>query len=163
MPRHVPRAVVDDADPLQQYRLGVIVPEVYGDDVPVWAAASRGSSGAMPVVGDLVWISLEHGDTDYPIWQLNAGTEGIDEASGEYVGKYHGLVVDNDDPLQLRRLEVSVPEVTTTAVWATASIDVENMETPAIGAGVWIQYEHAVLSAMGRSRLIPTPAPVGSE
>ena len=30
--------VVDGADPMQQSRLEVVVPEVYGDSVPVWAA-----------------------------------------------------------------------------------------------------------------------------
>ena len=66
--------VVDDIDPLQQYRLGVVVPEVYGEGVSVWAVAlSAGSS--MPIIGDLMWVSFEHGDTDYPIWQLASGAD----------------------------------------------------------------------------------------
>ena len=57
--------VVDDADPMQQSRLQVVVPDVYGDSVPVWAAASRtDDSSGSPAIGDLVWVSFEHGDTD---------------------------------------------------------------------------------------------------
>ncbi len=135
-------AVVDDADPMQQYRLGVIVPEVYGDDVSVWAVALRTGFDQMPTVGDLVWISFEHGNTDYPVWQLNAEPEGTQDATRGYVGKYHGLVVGNDDPMQAHRLEVTVPEVDPSTVWAAASDDVRYIETPEIGTGVWIEYEY---------------------
>lgn len=135
-------AVVDDADPMQQYRLGVIVPDVYGDGVSVWAVALQAGVGQMPVVGDLVWISFEHGDTDYPIWQLTDGSASTDSSTGGYVGKYHGQVVDNLDPLQQRRLEVTVPEVNPSAAWATASDDVQHLDVPDVGTGVWIEYEY---------------------
>lgn len=135
-------AVVDDADPMQQYRLGVIVPEVYGDDVSVWAVASRAGSDTMPVVGDLVWISFEQGDTDYPIWQLDAGSDEPWGASGGHVGKYRGLVVGNDDPMQQHRLEVTVPEVDASTSWATASDDMQYVETPDVGSAVWIEYQY---------------------
>jgi hypothetical protein len=137
-------AVVDGADPWQQYRLGVVVPEVYGDDVSVWAVPllPAGSGGAIPAVGDLVWVSFEHGDTDFPIWQTDSGAEQGGNAYGGYVGNYHGLVVGNDDPMQQNRLEVTVPEVDSSPAWATPSDDVRYIETSAVGSEVWVEYEN---------------------
>src|SRR4029078_632635 len=65
--------VVTDADPMQQWRLQVVVPEVYGDSVPVWAVASRSDESNSPAIGDLVWVSFEHGGSDYPVWQGGQG------------------------------------------------------------------------------------------
>ena len=43
--------VMDDADPMQQSRLEVVVPDVYGADVPVWAVAlGKVVSGAIQAV-----------------------------------------------------------------------------------------------------------------
>jgi hypothetical protein len=134
-------SVVDDADPLQQYRLGVVVPEVYGADVSVWAVALY-AGGSVPAVGDLVWVSFEHGDTDYPIWQAAAGAEEDNNASRGYIGKYRGVVVSNDDPMQQNRLEVSVPEVDSSTIWATPSDDVKYNDPPDVGATIWIEYEN---------------------
>ena len=135
-------AVVDDADPLQQYRLGVVVPEVYGDDVSVWAAALQSSGASLPAVGDLVLISFEQGDTDYPIWEpySDAGQNG--NATGGFVGKYRAAVVDNGDPMQENRLEVIVAEVDPSPMWATPSDDLRYGEVPEIGTEVWIEYEY---------------------
>ncbi len=134
-------SVVDDVDPLQRHRLGVIVPEVYGDGVSVWAAALQSSSSSLPAIGDLVLISFEHGDTDYPIWEPYSDAEHNDAPSG-YVGKYRASVVDNADPMQENRLHVIVPEIDTSPTWATASDDVRYTDTPEIGAEVWIEYEY---------------------
>ncbi len=134
-------AVVDDADPMQQSRLGVVVPEVYGDDVSVWAVALEGS-GSLPHVGDLVLISFERGDTDYPIWEPFSDTDQNDDATRGYVGKYRASVVDNADPIQENRLEVIVPEVDSSRVWATAADDVRYGDAPEIGADVWVEYEY---------------------
>jgi Type VI secretion system/phage-baseplate injector OB domain len=135
-------AVVDDADPLQLNRLGVVVPEVYGDGLSVWAAALQTSSGSLPAVGDMVLISFEHGDTDYPIWEPYSDAEQTGEATSGYIGKYRAGVVGNDDPMQENRLLVIVPEIDTSAIWATASTDVRYNDTPDIGAEVWIEYEY---------------------
>jgi Type VI secretion system/phage-baseplate injector OB domain len=134
-------AVVDDADPLQSNRLGVIVPDVYGDGVSVWAAALQGSS-SLPAVGDMVLVSFEHGDTDYPIWEPYSDAEQNGDATSGYVGKYRASVVDNADPMQENRLQVTVPEVDSSSIWATASDEVRYGDTPEIGAEVWIEYEY---------------------
>jgi hypothetical protein len=131
-------SVVDNVDPMQQHRLLVVVPEVYGD-ASVWAEASLppGSAVPMPAVGDLVWVSFLRGDSEYPVWGSERGGEGGDGATGRYVGKYRGVVVANDDPMQLRRLEVTVPEVNPSPAWAMPP-----GELPAIGSEVWVEYEN---------------------
>ena len=136
--------VVDDADPAQQHRLQVVVPEVYAD-ASVWAAASlpAGPTGLMPAVGDLVWISFEHGDTDYPVWERDPSADESADATAGYIGKYRGVVVANDDPMQQRRVEVTVPEVDPAPAWAQpAGDDVEHTESPAIGVEVWVEYDN---------------------
>ena len=66
-------SVVDDADPIGEHRLRVIVPEVWGTEAGAWAAPSLPPGGAAtPAVGDLVWVTFEGGDTDYPIWDAGA-------------------------------------------------------------------------------------------
>jgi len=136
-------AVVDDADPLQQNRLQVVVPEVYGD-ASVWAAASLPPGpAAVPAIGDPVWVSFQHGDTDYPVWERDQDADGSTGTTKGYIGKYRGAVVGNDDPLQRHRLEVTVPEVDPSPAWAEPSLDdVEQVEPPGIGSEVWIEYEN---------------------
>jgi hypothetical protein len=134
--------VVDDADPLQQGRLLVVVPEVYGD-APAWAAASfpaRAGVG-LPTVGDLLWVSFRHGDTDEPVWQTEQPTEDGPVPAGGFVGTYRGVVVAADDPLEQHRLQVTVPELGAEPSWATPTGDVDDGEAPAVGDEVWIRYE----------------------
>ena len=135
--------VVDDADPLQQNRLGVVVPDVYGE-APVWAVALwlEDPAPASPAIGDLVVVSFEQGDTDYPIWQLDTAIAEGGNTTGGYVGRYRGVVVGNDDPMQENRLEVMVPDVDSTPAWATPSDDVRYVDIPDVGSEVWIEYEN---------------------
>jgi hypothetical protein len=133
-------SVIDDRDPLEQRRLNVLVPEIWGD-ASLWAAASITDDSRQPAVGDSVWISFEHGDTDYPVWQRPEGGATHDEARN-YVGKYRGRVIDIDDPMQERRLQVIVPEVDESAAWATAATEVADLDVPEIDREVWIEYEH---------------------
>ena len=133
--------VVDDVDPLQQYRLGIVVPDVYGDDVSVWATALRLTGTSLPAVGDLVSVSFEHGDTDYPIWGSDSGGEQSGGGASGYIGKYRGAVVGNSDPMQQNRLEVTVPEVDPSPAWAMPSDDTQHMDPPEVGTDVWIEYD----------------------
>ena len=133
-------SVVDDLDPLGQRRLHVLVPEIFGE-TPVWAAASITDDSGQPGVGESVWITFEHGDTDYPVWQRSEGgdTQG---AARSFSGKYRGQVIDNQDPQQQRRLQVLVPEVDSSSAWATAGAEVEHLDLPDVGGEVWIEYEY---------------------
>jgi hypothetical protein len=135
--------VVDNADPLQQNRLGVVVPDVYGE-TPVWAVALwlEDPAPALPAIGDLVVVSFEQGDRDYPIWQPDTGIADGGGATGGYIGRYRGVVVGNDDPMHENRLEVIVPDVDSTPAWATPSDDVRYVDIPDVGSEVWIEYEN---------------------
>jgi hypothetical protein len=137
-------SVVDDADPMQEHRLQVIVPDVYGDGVPVWAVPLfSGVAGApIPVIGDLVWVSFEHGDSDYPVWQADQPADDGSHPTHGFRGKYRAVVVGNADPLQQQRLEVTVSEVDNSPAWATPSPDVQYIDTPEVGTEVWIEYEN---------------------
>jgi hypothetical protein len=127
--------VVDDADPMEARRLLVSVPEVHGGG-SAWAAP--GSTGSTPAVGDLVWVSFENGDSDYPIWHLDEGAAG---ATAGYTGWYRARVVDNQDPELRNRVSVSVEAVDSTPTWANPSPDAAHLEPPPVGADVWVQYE----------------------
>lgn len=65
-----------------------------------------------------------------------------------YFGKYRGSVVNNVDPMQLGRIQASVPDVSGVLLttWALPCLPVAGMQTgvftvPIIGAGVWIEFE----------------------
>lgn len=136
--------VVDDADPMQRQRLLVVVPEVYGD-ASAWAEASlpAGATGPLPGIGDLVWISFNYGDADYPVWATDRGADHDNRATAGYIGKYRGVVVDNDDPMQRHRLEVRVPDVDPSPAWATPPVDhLDDIDLPVIGSEVWVEYDN---------------------
>jgi hypothetical protein len=136
--------VVDDLDPLHQQRLQVLVPEVYGD-APAWADASLPphSAWTIPVVGDAVLVSFQHGDTDFPVWEPDQRFDERGDAHAGYVGKYRALVVDNDDPTMQRRLQVTVPEVDASPTWANPLISDDDVDIPQVGSEVWIEFDNA--------------------
>ncbi len=66
----------------------------------------------------------------------------------KYLGKYRGTVVNNVDPNQIGRIQVSVPDVSGVAPtsWAMpcmpyGGINAGMFAIPAIGTGVWIEFE----------------------
>ena len=64
-----------------------------------------------------------------------------------YYGKYRGTVVSNLDPMQMGRLQVSVPDVVLAPLnWAMPCFPVSGMQAgawmiPGLGAGVWVEFE----------------------
>jgi uncharacterized protein involved in type VI secretion and phage assembly len=68
--------------------------------------------------------------------------------NGRYVGKYRGMVLNNIDPMQMGRLQVQVPDVTgvAPASWAMPCVPIAGIQNgffalPAIGSGVWVEFE----------------------
>ena len=69
--------------------------------------------------------------------------------SGKFYGKYRGMVMNNIDPMQMGRLMVQVPDVTSLAPasWAMPCVPVAGIQNgmmalPMIGSGVWVEFEH---------------------
>jgi hypothetical protein len=136
--------VVETADPLQQGRLLVTVPEIYGTE-PAWALPSHTPGGdQVPAIGDDVWVSFEHGDPAYPVWEAAGPAEGAAPAESGHVGLYRAVVVDADDPMQQGRLQVTVPEVAgDTTMWAAPGPSVgSDAVLPPVGAEVWVEFGH---------------------
>lgn len=71
----------------------------------------------------------------------------VREQSGEFYGKFRGLVINNVDPMQRGRLMVQVPEVSIIpGTWAEACMPVGGPQfgsfaVPMIGASVWVEFE----------------------
>jgi len=66
----------------------------------------------------------------------------------EYFGKFRGTVINNVDPLQIGRIQALVPDVSgfSPSSWAMPCLPISGINTgvfgvPAIGAGVWIEFE----------------------
>ena len=69
-------------------------------------------------------------------------------SSGQFYGKYRGMVINNVDPMQMGRLQVQVPDVTglAPASWAMPCVPVAGIQNglfvvPMIGSGVWVEFE----------------------
>jgi uncharacterized protein involved in type VI secretion and phage assembly len=67
---------------------------------------------------------------------------------GKYYGKYRGTVLDNIDPMQMGRLMVQVADVSNIlpSTWATPCLPFAGIQSgmfvvPAIGSGVWVEFE----------------------
>ena len=88
---------------------------------------------------------LPAGDSDAPVWQAEPEAAGEAPSTG-YVGKYRGVVVDNADPEQQRRLLVTVPEVfdVGTTAWAASAVPGGSADDPLpeVGSEVWIEFEY---------------------
>ncbi len=68
---------------------------------------------------------------------------------GQFVGKYRGTVLNNIDPMQMGRLQASVPDVANVlpTTWALPCLPLGGIQAgiftvPAIGTSVWIEFEH---------------------
>lgn len=66
----------------------------------------------------------------------------------KFLGKYRGTVLDNIDPLQIGRLMVQVADVSNVlpSTWAMPCVPFGGIQSgmfavPAIGSGVWIEFE----------------------
>jgi hypothetical protein len=65
----------------------------------------------------------------------------------KYYGKFRGTVVNNIDPMQMGRLQVSVPDVVLAPVnWAMPCFPVAGIQAgawmlPNPGTGVWVEFE----------------------
>jgi uncharacterized protein involved in type VI secretion and phage assembly len=82
------RGVVSDVDdPLQLGRIKARVADIYGSNESGWAMPCAPFGGAsmgffaLPKVGAGVWIELEHGDPDYPVWTGAFWTNASDRPS----------------------------------------------------------------------------------
>jgi uncharacterized protein involved in type VI secretion and phage assembly len=69
-------------------------------------------------------------------------------ATQRFYGKYRGTVVNNVDPMQMGRIQATVPDVSglVPTSWALpclagAGINAGLFTTPQIGSGVWIEFE----------------------
>lgn len=71
----------------------------------------------------------------------------MNESTSKFYGKYRGTVVNNIDPLQIGRIQVSVPDINLIpATWAMPCVPLAGKQegtfmTPQIGAGVWVEFE----------------------
>jgi uncharacterized protein involved in type VI secretion and phage assembly len=69
-------------------------------------------------------------------------------APRKYYGKYRGTVLNNVDPMQIGRIQVIVPDVSTLipTSWAMPCVPIAGKQmgtffVPQIGAGVWVEFE----------------------
>jgi uncharacterized protein involved in type VI secretion and phage assembly len=67
----------------------------------------------------------------------------------QFFGKYRGMVLNNIDPMQMGRIMVQVPDVSNVlpSTWALPCVPFAGIQSgffvaPAIGSGVWVEFEH---------------------
>lgn len=71
------------------------------------------------------------------------------DSGQKFYGKYRGTVINNIDPMQIGRILVMVPEVSSLlpSSWAMPCLPIAGKQegifaVPQLGAGVWIEFEH---------------------
>jgi len=73
--------------------------------------------------------------------------EPVPSAPQRYYGKYRGVVVNNVDPMQIGRVQVSLGDIGPIPTsWAEPCIPVAGLNSgvftvPPLGAGVWVEFE----------------------
>jgi hypothetical protein len=79
---------------------------------------------------------------------LPFGLDVLERDADRFYGKYRGLVTDNQDPMQIGRIQASVPEVLgeVRTGWALPCAPYAGTSSgfyaiPPVGAGVWIEFE----------------------
>jgi uncharacterized protein involved in type VI secretion and phage assembly len=77
----------------------------------------------------------------------------LEHVRSRHFGKYRGTVTDNKDPKKKGRLKVSVPSIMPPSldVWAMPCVpyagdQVGLVAIPAVGAGVWVEFESGDIS-----------------
>jgi hypothetical protein len=130
--------VIDTADPMQENRVHVEVPDVLGAEA-AWARPEQ-ASASLPSLGDTITVRFENGDEAYPMW-----SPGVPDAAaqapvhGAYPATYRGTVADNVDPGGYRRVAVTVPDVSPETMWAMP--EHQDAALPAIGDEVSVRFE----------------------
>jgi hypothetical protein len=116
--------VMNNVDPAGRGRLQVIVPEVLGESVVVWALPCAPYAGpgvgfhSMPPVGANVWVEFEAGNLRQPIWAGCFWAEGdIDRADANPTIVFlrtAGAVIRIDDTLGEVLIENGAAKITLT-------------------------------------------------
>lgn len=74
------RGIVHDVrDPLNQNRIKVRVPQLFGQDVTEWAWPLQVASTEfeLPAIGQGIWVAFESGNPMFPMWLGTFATRGI--------------------------------------------------------------------------------------
>jgi len=73
----------------------------------------------------------------------------MSDGGAKYYGVYRGTVLNNVDPMQIGRIQVIVPDTggLTPSTWAMPCVPFAGKQSgvfvvPAIGSGVWVQFEN---------------------
>jgi uncharacterized protein involved in type VI secretion and phage assembly len=79
---------------------------------------------------------------------MNGASQNGSSGRPRFYGKYRGLVVLNEDPLQIGRVTVQVPDVLgeTISSWAmpcvaAAGVQAGTFAVPPLGSQVWVEFE----------------------
>ncbi len=72
----------------------------------------------------------------------------LSQFTKQYLGKYRGTCVNNVDPMQIGRIQVLCPDVSTIMIssWAMPCVPMAGKQQgafmiPQIGSGVWVEFE----------------------